>query len=115
MVSPGCRTAAKRLHVGLRAGVRLHVGVLGAKELLGPLPRQILHHVGEFAAAVVAFARISLGIFVGEDRAHGFEHGFADKVLGGNQLEAFMLAANFVVDGSGHLRDRLRRAGGTSG
>ena len=68
-------------HVGLRAGVRLHVGMIGAKELLGPLARQILHDVGKLAAAVIAFARISLGILIGEDRAHGLEHSLADKVL----------------------------------
>ena len=30
------------LHVGLRPGVRLHVGVFRSKKLLGPLPRQTL-------------------------------------------------------------------------
>ena len=69
------------LHVGLRSGMRLHIGVLGAKEFLRPFTRQIFHHIGKFAAAVVALARISLGIFVRKDRAHGFEHGFADEVL----------------------------------
>ena len=82
----------------------LHVGVFRAKKFLGPLPRQIFHDVGKLAAAVVAFAGIAFGILVGEDRAHGFEHGFADKVLGSDQLQAFMLAANFVIDGSGNLR-----------
>ena len=61
-------------------------------------------HVGELAAAVVALAGISLGILVGEHRAHGFEHGFADKVLGSDQLQPFVLAPSFVVDGRGHLR-----------
>ena len=92
------------LHVGLGPGVGLYVGVFRAKEFLGALPRQILHHVGKLAAAVVAFAGIAFGIFVGEDRAHGFEHSFADKVLGGDQFQAFVLAANFVIDGGSHLR-----------
>ncbi len=82
----------------------LYVGVLRAKEFLGPLARQILHDVGKLAAAVVALAGIAFGILVGEDRAHGFEHGFADEVLGGDQFQTFMLAADFVVDGGGDLR-----------
>ena len=63
--------------VGLRAGMRLHVGVLGAEELLGAIARQVLHDIGEFAAAVVALAGIALGVLVGEDAAGGFQHRFA--------------------------------------
>ncbi len=74
------------------------------KSCLGSLPRQVFHHIGELAAAVVAFARISLRIFISEYRTHGFKHGFADKVLGGDQLKAFVLAANFVIDSSSDLR-----------
>ena len=103
MVSPGCRTAAIGLHVGLRTGVGLHVGVFGAEKFLGAVAGQVFHHVGKLAAAVVALAGIAFGIFVGEHRAHGLEHGFADKIFGGDQFQAFVLAANFVVDGSGHL------------
>ena len=61
--------------------MRLHVGVLGAEELLGTVAREVLNHVGEFASAVVALGGIALGILVGEDRGGSFEHGFADKVL----------------------------------
>ena len=82
--------------------MRLHVGVLGAEELLGAVARQVLDHVGELASAVVALAGIALGVLVGEDRAGGFQHGFADKVLRGDQLQTFVLAALFVLDG---LRD----------
>ncbi len=89
-------------HVRGRAGVRLHVGVLGAEELLGAVARQVLDHVGEFASAVVALARIAFGVLVGENRAGSFEDRLADKVLRGDQFEAFVLAALFVLDG---LRD----------
>ena len=47
-------------HVGLRAGVRLHVGVLGAEELLGALDGEFLDDVDVLAAAVVAPARAAL-------------------------------------------------------
>ena len=54
--------------VGLRAGVRLHVGVLGAEELLRALDRERLDDVDELAAAVVALAGIAFGVLVGELR-----------------------------------------------
>ena len=89
-------------HVRGRAGMRLHVGVLGAEELLGAIARQVLDHIGELASAVVALAGITLGVLVGEDRARGFQHRLAHEILRGDQLQAFVLAALFVFDG---LRD----------
>ena len=87
--------------VGLGAGVRLHVGVLGAEDLFGAVAGEVLDDVREFATAVVAFAGIAFRIFVGEDRACGLEHGAADEVLGGDHLEALVLAGDFVGDGLG--------------
>ena len=92
------------LHVGLRSGMRLHVGMLRAEELLRPVARQVLDDIGKLAAAVVTLAGISLGILVREHRARSFEHGFADEVFRGNQFQALVLAASFVVDGGGNLR-----------
>ena len=74
-------------HVGLRAGVRLHVGVLGAEELLGAVDGQRLGDVDELAAAVVALAGVALGVLVGQHRAGRLQHGLADEVLRGDQLE----------------------------
>ncbi len=88
--------------VGLRAGVGLHVGVLGAEDLFGALARQVLDHIGEFATAVVAFARIALRVLVGKDRARGLQHSAAHEVLRGDHLEALVLAGNFVGDGLGN-------------
>ena len=90
--------------VGLGAGVRLHVGVLGAEDLLGAVAGEVLDHVGELAAAVVAASGIALGVFVGEDRSGGLKHGLADKVLRGDHLQPLVLAENFVFDGGGDLR-----------
>ena len=92
------------LHVRLRAGVGLHIGVFGAEQFLSSIARQILHHIRELATAVVALARISLRILVGEHRACGFEHGLADEILRANQLQALVLAAGVVVDSRGNLR-----------
>src|ERR1019366_4524896 len=91
-------------HVGGRAGVRLHVGVLGSEELLGAVTREVLDYVGEFASAVVTLAGISLGVLVREHGAGGFEDSLADEVLGGDEFEAFVLAAFLILDGLRDLR-----------
>ena len=90
-------------HVRLRAGVRLDVGVLGAEERLGARDRERLGHVHEFAAAVIALPRISLGVLVGHHRANGLENGGADEVLRRNELEPLRLPARLVADGRGNL------------
>ena len=55
--------------VGTRAGVRLHVGVVGAEERLAPLDRQRLGVVHLAAPAVVAAPRVPLGVLVRQRRA----------------------------------------------
>ena len=93
-------------HVRLRAGVRLHVDVLGAEQRLGARDRQRLDDVHELAAAVIALARIAFGVLVRQHRAGGFEHGAADEVLRRDQLEAVGLPPRFVGDGLRRFRDR---------
>ena len=94
--------------VGLRAGVRLHVGVLGAEQLLGAVAGQVLDDVGELAAAVVALAGIAFGVLVGEDAAGGFQHGFRGEVLAGDQFELRVLPLHLVLDRLDRLRDPPR-------
>ena len=108
MVSPGLQHGGVGGLVGLRAGVRLHVGVLGAEELLGAVARQVLHDVGELAAAVVALAGIAFGVLVGEDAAGGFEHRFGGEVLAGDQLELGVLALRLRAGWPRRPRDPLR-------
>ncbi len=93
-----------RRGVGLRAGVRLHVGVFGPKDLLGAVARQVLHHVGELASAVVALAGIALGVLVGEDGAGRLQHRAADKVLRGDHLQPLVLAHDLMLDLAGNFR-----------
>ena len=95
-------------HVGLGAGVRLDVGVLGAEEFLGAVDGDVLDDVGRPAAAVVPLPRISLGVLVREDGAHGGEDGLRDVVLRGDELESVVLALGFEADGVGDLRIDLR-------
>ncbi len=80
----GLQDSGVSLHIRLRSCMRLHVGILRAKELPGAVARQILDDIGELAATVVALARIALGIFVREHRAHSFQHSLANEILGGN-------------------------------
>ena len=82
--------------------------MLGAKKLLSAVACEVLDHVRKLASPVIAFARIPLSVFIREHRAHGFEHGFADEVLRSNQLQAFMLTADFVVNGGGNFRISFR-------
>ena len=60
--------------VGLGTGVRLHVGTIGAEQFLGAIDGKLLDHVDVLAAAVVALARIALGILVGELRTLSFHY-----------------------------------------
>ena len=60
-------------HVRLRAGVGLDVRVLGAEERLRAVDRELLDLVDDLAAAVVALARIALGVLVGRHGADGLE------------------------------------------
>src|SRR6185503_10950504 len=100
-------------HVGLRAGVGLHVDVLGPEELAGPADGQLLGDVDDLAAAVVALARVALGVLVGHHRAHRLQHRLGDEVLGRDQLEAAGLALGLRADGLGALPiDLLERAHG---
>ena len=100
-------------HVGLRSGMGLHVGVLRAEQLLGAVARQVLDDVGKLAAAVVALARISLGVLIGEHRARGFEHGFADEVFRGDQLQALRAGGGLRYRWQRRSADRLRRGART--
>ena len=86
--------------VHLAAGIGLDIGEAGAEQLLGALDRQGLDHIDKFAAAIIALAGIAFGIFVGQDRALGFQHRFGDDVLGSDQLDLVLLALQFVGDAS---------------
>ena len=87
-----------RGHVGLRAGVRLDIGVLGAVQALRALDGQRLDLVDDVAAAVVALARIALGVLVGGDAADRLHDRRPREVLRGDQLELVALAVQLAVE-----------------
>ena len=68
------------------------------------LDRQLLGDVDELAAAVIAPARIALGIFVGQNRALRLEHRLRDDVFGGDELDLVALAAKLLRDRLGDFR-----------
>ena len=52
--------------IRLGAGVRLYVGVFGAEELFNPLNSQVFDDIDEFAATIVAAARVAFRILIGQ-------------------------------------------------
>ncbi len=89
--------------------MRLYVGVLRAKEFLGAVARQVLHHVGKFAPTVITLTGIAFRVLVGENRAGSFEHRFTHEVLRGDQFEAFVLTAFFVFNRLSNCGIRFRQ------
>ena len=85
--------------VGLRARVRLHVGPVGGEELLDAVDGELLDHADMLAAAVVALARVALGVLVGQHRALRLHHARAGVVLGGDELDVVFLACALGLDG----------------
>ena len=111
-VSPGCEQRQEHRLVHLAAGIRLDVGEAGAEQLLGALDGERLGDVDELAAAVVALARIALGVLVGHHRALRLEHRPGDDVLRGDQLDLVLLAAELLGDRVGDLGIGFGERGG---
>ena len=89
--------------VGLGATVGLDVGEGAVEQLAGAVDGELLGDVDFRAAAVVAATGIALGIFVGQNRALGFEDCGGDDVLAGDELDAVLLAGEFAGQGRGEL------------
>ena len=83
--------------VGRGARVRLHVGEAGAEERLDPVDGELLDHVDVLAAAVVALARVALGVLVGEHRALRLHDGDRREVLRGDHLQRGLLAVQLLL------------------
>ena len=111
-MSPGSQQAEVDGVVGLGAGVRLDVGVLGAEERLGPIDRQLLGDVDLLAAAVVAAAGVALGVLVGQHRARRVEHRLRHEVLRGDHLQGALLAVQLALEDGRDLGIDLAQRGG---
>ncbi len=94
-----------------RARVRLDVGELGAEERLRALDRELLGDVDLFAAAVVAAARVALGVLVREHRALRLQDRDGHEVLGRDHLEVAALTLELALEHLGDLGVDLGEGG----
>ena len=78
--------------------------MLRAEELLRALTGEILHLVDILAAAVIALAGVTLGVFVRQDRAHGGDDGGGGDILRSDQLDIPLLAGELLAHQGGDLR-----------
>ena len=99
----GLQQGQKHRLVHLAARIGLNVGIGRTEQLLRPLDCQRFGHVHELAAAVIALARIALGIFVGHHGTLRLHHGPADDVFRGNQLNLMALTTKLCGDRSEHF------------
>ena len=67
--------------IGLRSAVRLNVDVFGIKKFAGAVACEVLNQVDNLASAVVALARVALGVLVGEHRSDGLHDGRRSEIF----------------------------------
>ena len=84
--------------VGAGAGMGLHVGMVGAKQLAGALAGDFLHHIHALTAAVIPLAGVTLGILIGQNSTHRGQYSGTDKVLRCDQLDIAALTVIFRLD-----------------
>ena len=98
--------------IGLGAGIGLHVREPAGEQPAGAIDRQLLRDIDELTAAVIAAARIALGIFIGQHRALRLQNRAGDDVLGGDQLDFIALATELPFDRARDFRIGVGEAGG---
>ena len=81
-----------------RTRMRLHIGVRRVEQRLEPVDRDVLDDVDELAAAVVALARVTLGVLVGEYAALRLQRRDRSEVLRRDHLQRALLAIQLGVD-----------------
>ena len=79
--------------------MRLHVRVIGTEQFLGAVYGQLFGLIDEFAATVVTFAGITLGVFIGQLRALRFHDPRAAIVFRGDQFDMIFLTPAFFFEG----------------
>ena len=111
-VSPGCISAMNAAWLAVEPECGCTLAKLALEQLLGALDGQRLGLVDVLAAAVVAVARIALGVLVGEHGAGRLQHRARDHVLRGDQLDLVLLAFQLATDDAGELGVALGQRGG---
>ncbi len=91
-------------HVCLCTGMRLNIGMFRTKQFTGTGAGNFFHYIDILAAAVIAFARISFGIFVGQHAAHSSHDRGGNDIFGGNEFQIVTLALKFLLHCSADFR-----------
>ena len=94
----------KNRHIGLGAGVRLHIGIVTAKQLLSPFYGKSLHYVHALTSAVVPLSRIPFRVLVGQHRTHGHHNRLGNDILRRDQLQVPSLAGRLRLNGLAYFR-----------
>ena len=76
----------------------LHVGVVSSEQYFCTFNCEIFNDVDVLATAVVAFAGVALGVFVGQYTTLRFHHGRVGEVLGCDELDMALLALSLSGD-----------------
>ena len=112
---PVARLQQRQKHrlIGLRAGMGLHIDKARAEQLLRAVDSDLFHHIDMLAPAVIAFAGVTFGIFVGQNRPLGAQHIKAHNVFRCDQLDLVHLAIKLASDclGNGAVGDLVRAKG----
>ena len=82
--------------VGLRAAMRLDIGVVGVKKLFGAVAGNVFGYVHILAAAVITTSRITLGVFIGQRGAHGLQNRRRNKIFRSDEFYMGALTFHFV-------------------
>jgi hypothetical protein len=82
----------------------LHIGMLGAKQLLCPLYGDPFGNIHIVATAVVTFARISFRILVGQDTPHSSQNRRRGIILTRDQLDTGELPTPLQLNRLENLR-----------
>ena len=100
----GLEQGQKYRKVGLGSTVGLDVGPSRTKQLTGTVDGQGLNTIDVLTAPVIALARQTFGIFIGEHRALGFHDGPGGEILAGDQLKMTLLPIQLSGDQVGNGR-----------
>ena len=84
-------------HIRLCARVGLNIGKIRAEQFTRAAHRDILYNIHTFATAVIAFARIAFGVFVGQHTTHRRHYRGRNDVFAGNQFQISLLAGKFFA------------------
>src|SRR3569623_36458 len=103
-VSPGCSSARNTAWFIWLPEFGCTLAKLAPNSFLARSNREVLGNVDPLTTAVIARARIALCVLVGHHRTLRFQHGTADDVLGGDQLDLMALTAELALDGGRDFR-----------